>query len=299
MQKLTCLFLSCLALTSTGLLAQDTIPNASFERWANFGNYQDPEDWGTINALTATVNTFTATKATASADVHDGSFALRLETKSIFGQTAPGIAATGIINSATQAVDGGFAFVDRPTGIKGWFKYTPSGTDTASVDVELSRWDTTNNQRVKVGEARFEATSTVSNYTEFTAAFDFSSSDDPDTAIIVLLSSSDDNPQIGSVLLVDGLSFTSAPLGVETVEAKAVSQLHAVPNPAVDRFWLPDEVAANGQLQLFNKQGQLVNEASYWAGRSVEVSGWQPGIYLFELRSQGGALIGAGKVLKK
>ncbi|MCW5906854.1 MAG: T9SS type A sorting domain-containing protein [Chitinophagales bacterium] len=189
--------------------AQNAIPNAGFEQWNVNPNYDDPVGWGTINGLTYLIGVKTVTKATAAADIHSGSFAIKLESKTVPLQgVAPGIAATGTINAQTQGVDGGVVFTKRPIALKGWYKYQPSGVDTGTIEANLFRWNTSTNQREDVGRAEFVMTTTVNSYTQFTANFTYTSANAPDSMVMILLTSSKANASPnGTKLFVDDLEM--------------------------------------------------------------------------------------------
>ena len=87
-------------------------PNPSFESWTHvtgLTTYDTPDNWDCANGATAITGTLTCYKATAAADIHSGTAAMRLITKQIgapFNQLAPGAATTGKINTTTQVIDG-------------------------------------------------------------------------------------------------------------------------------------------------------------------------------------------------
>ncbi|MES2619239.1 MAG: PCMD domain-containing protein [Bacteroidota bacterium] len=185
--------------------AQNAIPNPGFETWNPNPNYDDPASWGTINGLTYFLGVRTVTKTT---DKHNGSFAMKLESKAVILQgTAPGIAATGTINTG-GFIEGGVVYTRRPISMTGWYKYTPSGADTASIEATLSKWNTNTQTRDEVGKAVFTQNQTVGTYTQFNVNFTYSSALTPDTLVMILLTSSQGNTSpVGSILFVDDLAF--------------------------------------------------------------------------------------------
>jgi hypothetical protein len=240
-------------------IAQNAIPNPGFETWTNFGNYEDPDDWGTINSLTVLLGVKTLTKATG-ADAHSGSSAVKLESKTVAGQTAPGIIATGTINPSTQAVDGGVPFNLRPTSFTGWYKYAPATSDNASISATLSKWNSSTNQREQVGEASFTESATIGSYSQFNVAFTYSSNDAPDTLLIVILSSSGSNPQVGSILFVDDLAFEYS----SGISMSASQSLKLYPNPATNNVVfveLPEY--ARYDLQITDITGKTIFASSF------------------------------------
>ena len=188
--------------------AQNAIPNPGFETWNVNPNYDDVADWGTINPLTYFLGSRTVTKATAPADVHGGSAAIKLESLNIpFQGNAPGIAATGTINTGGY-VDGGVSYNKRPISLTGWYKYTVTGTDTGSIEATLSKWNTTTHVRDEVGHTQFKQNATVGSYTQFTVNFTYSSQSVPDTLVVILLTSTRTTGfPLGSKLWVDDLDL--------------------------------------------------------------------------------------------
>ena len=75
------------------------LPNQGFEFWTQSGNHLDPDNWNTLNNSTGILGIFTATRVT---DAHSGSYAIKLQTKLVFGQIANGIASTGTIPKSSS-----------------------------------------------------------------------------------------------------------------------------------------------------------------------------------------------------
>lgn len=218
------LFIFCILFFLQGF--SQTIPNAGFENWTSSGfpASENPNNWGTLNGNTAIIGIFTALKATG-ADVHSGSFALKLKSEFIAfaNQTAPGMAATGTINTNTQAVEGGFILNSRPNAITGWYIANPMAGDKGSIDVSL--WRRVGGVQEIVGEATLEFTTQVSTFTKFTLVINYLSSATPDSARIILLSSDGANATQNSELIIDDLAFVSCNItaGVSTNPVTTVS----------------------------------------------------------------------------
>lgn len=211
------LALVAVMLYSTNAIAQ--IPNSGFENWTSkgFPSYLDPDDWGTVNSQTNIIGVHTVQRGDG-ANAHSGNYSVRLE--SIFiafaGEIAPGITVTGQFNTNTRAVEGGFPFTGRPTGMKGWYKYTPAtdgnDSDSLSIEVDIWKWDGVNNQRIMLVDNGFVTGQTVGSFAEFDLLFNWMGSQTPDSAQIVLSASRPTAPIAGSLLFVDDLSFYTLPL---------------------------------------------------------------------------------------
>ena len=198
-----------LLMVFTSIAAFAQIPNPGFETWTGgsclggLTTYNDPNGWGSINVLTCPGGGFTCVEANA-ANSHSGSHALELETISIFGQLAPGIIATGVINQSTQNVDGGFALNTRPDKLIGWIKYTPANPDTFSIDIDIYSGATTGTV-IATGELR--GWSAISTYTKVIVNIPYTSAAAADSAKITILSSPGQNGTAGTKMWVDDLSF--------------------------------------------------------------------------------------------
>ena len=185
------LTLSIAALFAANVNAQNAAtPNPSFENWTVMGNHSDPDNWNTLNPNTSILGILTCTKATAAADVHTGTAAIKLTTKSVFGVTANGIATTAtLITTPPYGVTGGLAYTQRPDSIVGWYKATPVNGDHGFV--EFSLFDSNNDT---TGYVRFNfPAATVATYTRFSAAINYFNSNTPVLSQWILSSSGPTN----------------------------------------------------------------------------------------------------------
>jgi len=206
-------FLLALLLLTTTITGFAQIPNAGFETWTSGScdlgiySYNDATGWGDINSLTCPGGGFTCLEAGA-AQAHSGSHALELTTVSIFGQTAPGICATGSINQNTQAVQGGFNLttITHPDKLIGWYKYAPSPPDTFSISINVYSGATTG---AVIGSGSISGTAAVSNYTKFIVNIPYTGSGNGDSAQITIINSAGANGQAGTTMYIDDLSLIS------------------------------------------------------------------------------------------
>lgn len=205
MKKIVTL-ISILIVYTTGLWAQAT-PNAGFENWTiggSFPTYDVVTSWDSPNSQTAVTGTFVCIKST---DMHSGSFSVKLISKSIFGQIAPGIVTTGILPTQNGgSITGGVAYTLRPDSIAGWYKYTPASGDNGFAEFRLYGAGGTNDS---VATAVFNTpATTVGTYTRFSKALTYYSSNAVANSIWVLCSSKDGtNAVVGSTLFADDLDL--------------------------------------------------------------------------------------------
>lgn len=261
--------------------AQNAIPNPGFESWTNMGSYENPSGgWGTIADISGgfVVNCYKA----PSPDIHSGTYAVKLITKNIPLQgMAPGIVVTGTINQQTFGVDGGVAYNLRPDSLTGWYKYSMVGTDTASVDVRLSYHNGTS--RIQVAQASFIKTSSASSYTRFSVPFVYAQPNNPDTMVIVLMSSygGATTANTNSTAFYDDLALVYNPTGIN--EQSVVSSIVVYPNPTSNAITFSTELPTF-TLKVFDATGkQIIEKESNASDYRLDVTNLSGGIYFYEL----------------
>lgn len=194
-------------LISKSLVAQQ-VPNGDFETWQQSGNYMNPQFWDTPNDVTASLGIFTVTRE--SSIVQNGSYSLKLQSKSVFGSPIPGLATLGdfSINLFTMqaTITGGYPFTYKPVSLSGYYQYEPVFGDEAFVGVLLLRqsgniWDT-------IADGNFTTTQQKLSWTPFTITLNYRNNDDPTHLNIIILSSDRNNPQPNSTLYIDNLQFS-------------------------------------------------------------------------------------------
>ncbi|MBI3500464.1 MAG: T9SS type A sorting domain-containing protein [Bacteroidetes bacterium] len=276
-------------------LAQNAIPNPGFENWTNQGSYDDPSGgWGTIADISGgfVVNCYKA----PSPDMHSGTYACKLITKNIpFQGEAPGIVVTGTINQSTMGVDGGVLFNLKPDSMAGWYKYSPVGVDTASVDVRLSYWNGTS--RVQVAEARFEKTTAVSSYARFSVPFIYAVPNTPDTMVIVLMSSygGATSANTNSTAYYDDLDLIYNTTAVN--EQILNASVSVYPNPSSE-FVIFSGTCQKFMLKISDEMGkQIMIAESDSRNYKLDVSTFPKGIYFYELLSGEAGKIQRGKFI--
>jgi hypothetical protein len=281
--KKNLLFVATVVLCFGFANAQNAIPNSGFESWTSQGAYDDCSGWGTIDQPVSS-GCFckgTAVKTIIAGEFHGGTTAMKLKTISVFGQTAPGIAATGIINQTTQNVDGGVAYNLRPDSIVGWYRYAPTGTDTGSVEITLSKWNTNTNARDVVAHAKWKKNTSVSTYSRFTQALTYSLSSSPDTMVVILLSSSPSTPVVGSVMLIDDLGLIFNTTGITNSNSKNIS-FSVYPNPSNGNMTVRSEKKL-GLINVYNSLGELVYTQNINSNtHQIDLSNQASGIYFLQ-----------------
>jgi hypothetical protein len=262
-----------------------SIINPGFESWVQKGVFSDPAGWGTLNFLKTYGFPETAFQST---DACEGSYAIRLETKTYQGgaDTIAGWAFTGEYGPIGPVF--GAPYIQRPTGLSGYYKYSFQAKDSCSVSVYLTRWNTALNTRDTIGYANFIGNAQVASYTRFSVPIDYSSSLTPDSATIMLISSAGALQQNikgvpGSVLFVDNLSFEGEVTGIRSY--KEPGKANAYPNPAGNyiSLILPNNAA---RLRIFNISGENMGEYAIGKNSSFirpDITDFPEGLYLYEI----------------
>lgn len=272
MKKIYLLFISILA---TSVVFSQALPNASFDNWTNAGSYDDPDNWNTLNSLTATFGVVTVQKATG-ADIHTGAAAIKMVTLSVLGQNANGLATTGTINVAGMTVDGGIPYTLRPDSIIGWYKCAPQGADFGFVDFSLLDAAGTDT----VGFAHFQTpNAAVSSYTRFSVAINYYNATTPALSRCVMSSSAGVTSVLNSILIIDDLELVFNPNGIhESVFAKNTVSYYS----ALDKLTVFSN--STGHLIVSDITGKKIFDSSIEKGNSEFVlDKIVSGIYIYKL----------------
>lgn len=246
----TLLIITCFATVS----AQDTITNPGFERWTNFGTYDEPNaNWHSLNPLTSSVGAVVAFKATG-ADAHSGDNAIKLVAKSVLGSPTASLVTTGTINVVQQSVDGGCTISARPVALGGWYKYSPVGGDTASFTIILTKWN--GSSRDTIGRGSFSTSTAQASYTAFSVPVIYALPAVPDTAQLLFVTSGENSSHVNTTLYVDDVFYDFS----TGIADQKVESLKLYPNPTSGEATLMFnlEGAQHIDIAIFNTMGQLV-----------------------------------------
>ncbi len=283
-----------LSITSIALVsvftvtAQTTIPNANFETWSG----SNATSWNNLNGVAPG----SCTKATAPADIHGGSAAIILKTLSVFGNTAPGTAATGTINLLAQTVTGGTPFTARPDSLTGWYKYVPQGNDAGNIVGILLTADPA---RDTIATAVFFPSGTVSTYTYFKAAFEYRLPDVPTQALFIMASSGASGGVVNTLMYVDDLGVVYNPsVGVD--EATATKDISVYPNPVSDNLNVNMAGIQGASVSIFDITGKKVAQQILTEKlNSVNVASLANGMYVYQVNSNTNGTLKTGKFIVK
>jgi len=269
-------------------------PNPGFENWTQVGNYFDPNNWDNLNSNTGILGVFTCTRATG-ADVHSGTYAIKLITKSVFGVTANGIASTAeLITTPPYGVTGGIAYTQRPDSIVGWYKCNPvSAADSGFVQFVLL--DGANDT---VGFVRqYMPNTPVTSYTRFSAPIAYLSFSTPVLSYWILSSSNPVTPQVSSSIIIDDIDLIFNPSGIN--EANAPAPIQILSNLINDEMEILNRTGKQAQLVIFDSAGRLAFDNDVNPGNEkINLQQLNSGIYFYKFEQAGLTVPVYGKLIK-
>lgn len=179
-------------------------PNGNFENWTSI-TYELPQNYiwsSNVDALRKNVP-FNVIKST---DAYHGNYAVQMTTQIVNGDTMPGIFVNvDPKNGDPSTWNGGFAYNQQPTGMRGYYKSSIASPDTAFVLAFFYK------SGVMIGQYGFYFNGIHNTYTPFSFSFIPALPQPPDTVIFGAGSSNYANPgnmRNGSMLKLDSISFT-------------------------------------------------------------------------------------------
>ncbi|MBX7156751.1 MAG: T9SS type A sorting domain-containing protein [Bacteriodetes bacterium] len=218
------------------------------------GSYSNPTGWGTMNNLTTLASVYTAEKATPGTA---GASYLKLTSKTTSAGVANGIAVSGKLDSMTQQPISGFPFNNRPTKLTGKWQHMIAGSSQGSITITFSKWNTSMNTRDVIGTGSVTLSGMAMSWAAFNIPITFSTSDFPDSCIIVMKASGA-APTDQDYLWVDDLAFDVAPLALHDI---VLSNLSVSPNPS-NSNWVISGINKftdkSVKFTLVNTAGQVV-----------------------------------------
>ena len=299
------------ALFCVGAIASKAqIVNPGFETWApdpvgvNDPNSGSGPGWQTLNAFSSPfLGSSPVTVTEENTVVHSGSHSAKIVTaafsatsygyfKPYFPHDTAGVILAGTISGTS--LKEGIPFNQHMTEFDFYYQYAPSGVDSASCSVVLSR--TIGGKRNILAAGTMSISSTVASWTlgKVTMFWD-SATVTPDT-IVVLFSSSSllSKPQVGSTMYVDDASVV---LGVDNINAPTVN-VNVYPSPATTEvnFQISSLSTPIIRADIYDITGQKVN--SYGIRNnflSMSTQGYAAGLYFYQLYDKNGSLLKSGK----
>lgn len=208
------LAISAAILFSSSALLFAQVPNPSFENWTGC----NPDDWASPNACGV------FTPVTPSTTAHTGSFAVRGEVISFFGQ-----AIAPFVQAGADAT--GFPVSERFTTVEGFYMFEPVGGDRLAVNVVFYKGEE------PVGQGAVAISTGAATYTPFSVTVNYFGADVPDRAIIgfqIFGPNTGSDYHLGSVMHIDsiGLKNSTTPPPAPSLSIQRVGNSIRVTWPA-------------------------------------------------------------------
>ncbi len=265
--------------------------NSGFENWTNMGSYDTPDNWGNLNSVTAPVSVFTCTKGTPG---NPGASYIKLTSQLVLTQVVPGIAVSGVIDTATFRPKTGFPISTRPTNLTGKWQYMAFGTpvDQGYIAIILTKWN--GSGRDTISQTWYGLPGMVMSWASFNISLMYQMPANPDTGFVILSASGFNGatPSASSYIWADNLAFSGG-AGIE--DHGSILRFDVYPNPSSGNINLSFTSAhpSSSTIQITDILGNVVKEEYIYIlqgenNLQQSVSGLTKGIYFLKLNSDDG-----------
>ena len=213
----------------------------------------------------------------------------------------PGVVGTITVDIANIDATLGYPFTSRPLGMKGYMKYAPVNGDSASIFVELKRYNEDLGMSQMIGRGELIFKEAVADWTEFDLTIEYKSQVQPDSITVLFVASAGYNfdnflacqGQKGSSLWVDDVQLYYEEATPEpdpsANENAALAASRLYPNPSADgRFNL--QLSEACRVQVLSVTGQLLQDQEMAAGvQALDLSKYAPAYYVVRLSNEKGS----------
>lgn len=299
-------------LLATSLITLTTVsysqvPNGDMEDWTVYTSVASgiscdvPDGWDVPDKIAADLGISDRNCERNSDNVHGGSFAAKLTTKTldVLGTPldVPGTITTGVISfdfvTFTPAVAGGAAISSNYDQLGGFYQYAPSGSDTMNIAVLMFLGTDT------VGAGQYRDPNTSAGYVSFVCPITYFAPVIPDKMQITITSSGGFTSLVpGSVLYVDDLEVTGG-VGVEEWNGYGIKR-NVYPNPASDYININNPATNDVTIEVYSLSGQRVDVQTLSPDmNSINLESYSSGIYSFRLVDNGTVVYSNKFVVKK
>lgn len=288
-------------------LAYSQVPNGSLDSWSVYTSLASgvscdvPDGWDVPDKIAADLGIMDRTVEKETSNVHGGSAAAHLTTKTldVLGSPldVPGTITTGTIGfdfvTFIPSVTGGAAVSVAYDQLAGFYQYSPSGADTMNIVVYMFSGSDT----IGVGQFRDENTST--GYISFTCPITYNAPTTPDKMQITITSSGGfTSLSPGSQLFVDDLEVTGG-IGVEEWAGYGIKR-NIYPNPAADFININNPATNDVTMEVYALNGQKVDVKTLSPEmNSINLESYSSGIYSFRLVDNGTVVYANKFVVRK
>ncbi|MGD0582804.1 MAG: T9SS type A sorting domain-containing protein [Bacteroidales bacterium] len=242
----------------TGVTSQPDQMNGDFENWQN-QTVKFPNQWYVLSSSDQ------GTGISQTTDAHEGNYAVELITflGNQNGQPAAQTAAisTGYFPkncSGSCNERGGLPYTATKDTLVFWYKYAPSGSDQAVVNLVFKN----EGSQISGSSIYLDASSL---YKRMELPFEIGQA--PDSVIINIGSSNWGNidlSYVGSDLKIDSIYFKSQKIisGINPLKSEDDGSITVYPNPSTGKIHINSTVANIKSIEIFNVSGEKVYSIS-------------------------------------
>ncbi len=263
----------------TGVTSQPALMNGDFELWQS-KTINSPNSWY-LNTDDQGDGIYRTT------DAAKGNYALELKT--YLGNNnntvvaAPGQVSTGFCSGNNCIWKGGYPFTNMTDTLSFYYKYIPSGNDSANLSLQFK----------KNGSSIFSMGKNLHASASYTyVEIPLQLGQTPDSVIVQIGSSSWQDSSltyVGSDLKIDEIQFKSQPLNTGILEMTSIKQVFIFPNPSVDGSFQIRNTNPLDEVRIYNCLGESIS--AYIARGSdtilLQMSDQASGVYFVLLTHDG------------
>jgi hypothetical protein len=275
-------------------ISAQQLSNGGFETWTN-GN---PASWSTSHFCIAA----STLESQETSIVYQGSSAIKLVSGTV--PSPANISYAGFAHYGASIYDNslqdftmyGVALPYRPDSIQFAYRYSPSGSDSANVFLNLYKGNIGN--IIGIVNNNLGASS---SYRLVTLPISYMSAQIPDSIGLTFYSGGLFPPVTGSTLYVDAvkLIYINAPNGIEPTEETVETRVY--PNPTNSKLYISTgEKMIGNSVKVYNVLGsEMLEHELLNTHDAIDVSKLQSGIYLYRIVDKNNKIILTGKFNKE
>lgn len=303
--------------TLTGILTTSVAQiNGGFETWgATAQQPEEPTGWITANLFASPLITFpnpnpnpTSATKLLPPNAYMGNFSMKMVTVVLVQNPDPqnipdtlGAAITGsvVISLPNFTMYDRVPYTARPATLFFNAKYMPNGVDTASVYMELTKWNGASRDIIQSVWVPIIPSTTWNNYV-IPLNTSYLLATIPDSMSVGVTASSYYAPRPGSEVHIDNIGFNG---WVGMNDQLTESPVTVYPNPTAGSLSI--DASALGadllSLEIYDLNGKLVmmHDMRNASALTIDVNALAAGTYTYLLRSTTGISFGDGKFIKE
>ncbi len=275
-----------------------SIPNGSFEQWQDFAT-EEVSGWGSFNLFHEfALNQSSVSKVSNS---RSGNYAVQIQSLQFFTDTFGVFFNIPYERLANENQTPGVAINGKPETISFYYKYQPTGTDTARALYNITGYDQNADSTITVAQDSVLLFA-ENSYTEKTLNVNYQTTLTPDTFFLAFSSSNsafgDGNGRQGSTLTIDDLSVTYESSGLPNSGKNTEPEMTLFPNPANEKVSVKNaEKVGVKKLEILDLSGKTKRSIDFGKekAKGINIQDLPSGTYIYKAKDQKGEILESGK----